>query len=61
MALLTDLTIHPTFDQAKKKLTKFGETKLENWTLEKTISRKDPMNELLIVSKRQFFLSFEHL
>ena len=32
MALLTDLTIFPTFDQAKKvKKTKFGENELENW------------------------------
>ena len=37
MALLTDQTIRPTFDQATKiEQTKFGEIELENW-------RKDPM------------------
>ena len=36
MALLTDLTTRPTFDQAKKKKK-----------LEKINSRKDPMNEII--------------
>ena len=38
MVLLTDLTIRPTFDQAKK----------DKQNLEKINSRKDPMNELKV-------------
>jgi hypothetical protein len=53
MALLTDLTICPTFDQAKKKKK-----------LEKINSKKDPMNELLdslpatILEQRLLFFSW---
>ena len=39
MALLNDLTISPTFDQAKK-INKFEENKLENWR--KSIREKIP-------------------
>ena len=48
MAVLTDLTIGPTFDQAKKNENKQNLEKI-NWRigeLEKIDWRKDPMNEL---------------
>ena len=44
MALLTDLTICSTFDQAKNEINKIWRKQIGE--LEKIDSRKDPMNEL---------------
>ena len=51
MALLTDLTIHSSFNQAKNEINKnwrkqIGELGIMNW-------RKDPANEVKIVFSKK--------